>query len=168
MFCGVLLNVSNNNFPLQIFFVLRKKDNQVSLLHLYHHSLTPIETWICVKFLAGRQISRPHVSRSPCKLLPMCNYHLVLDCKSSRLIFRERPQINVSYQLHNIMCLIETFYHLRWSWYVLKSNQQYGSRHHVFLLHDVRYGTWIPKILVVEEISHDDSIGELCNKKKRA
>ncbi|XP_046669192.1 elongation of very long chain fatty acids protein AAEL008004-like [Homalodisca vitripennis] len=36
-----------------LFFVLRKKDNQISLLHLYHHSLTPIETWVCVKFLAG-------------------------------------------------------------------------------------------------------------------
>lgn len=36
-----------------VFFVLRKKDNQISLLHLYHHSLTPLETWICVKFLAG-------------------------------------------------------------------------------------------------------------------
>ncbi|KAK7604933.1 hypothetical protein V9T40_006119 [Parthenolecanium corni] len=36
-----------------LFFVLRKKDNQISLLHLYHHSLTPIETWICVKFIAG-------------------------------------------------------------------------------------------------------------------
>uniref|UniRef100_A0A8D8SNM9 Elongation of very long chain fatty acids protein n=3 Tax=Cacopsylla melanoneura TaxID=428564 RepID=A0A8D8SNM9_9HEMI len=36
-----------------IFFVMRKKDNQISLLHLYHHSLTPLETWICVKFLAG-------------------------------------------------------------------------------------------------------------------
>ena len=37
----------------QIFFVLRKKDNQVTFLHLYHHSLTPLETWICVKFIAG-------------------------------------------------------------------------------------------------------------------
>ncbi|XP_063230870.1 very long chain fatty acid elongase AAEL008004-like [Bacillus rossius redtenbacheri] len=36
-----------------IFFVLRKKNNQVSILHLYHHTLTPVETWICVKFLAG-------------------------------------------------------------------------------------------------------------------
>lgn len=36
-----------------LFFVLRKKDNQISLLHLYHHSLTPLETWICVKFIAG-------------------------------------------------------------------------------------------------------------------
>ncbi|XP_043289106.1 elongation of very long chain fatty acids protein AAEL008004-like isoform X2 [Venturia canescens] len=36
-----------------IFFVLRKKDRQVTFLHLYHHSLTPLETWICVKFIAG-------------------------------------------------------------------------------------------------------------------
>lgn len=38
---------------MQIFFVLRKKDSQVTFLHLYHHSLTPLETWICVKFIAG-------------------------------------------------------------------------------------------------------------------
>ncbi|XP_046592969.1 elongation of very long chain fatty acids protein AAEL008004 isoform X2 [Neodiprion virginianus] len=37
----------------EIFFVLRKKDSQVSFLHLYHHSLTPLETWVCVKFIAG-------------------------------------------------------------------------------------------------------------------
>ncbi|XP_076642510.1 very long chain fatty acid elongase AAEL008004 [Halictus rubicundus] len=36
-----------------IFFILRKKDSQVTFLHLYHHSLTPLETWICVKFIAG-------------------------------------------------------------------------------------------------------------------
>ncbi|KAF7413400.1 hypothetical protein HZH68_001889 [Vespula germanica] len=38
---------------LQIFFVLRKKESQVTFLHLYHHSLTPLETWICVKFIPG-------------------------------------------------------------------------------------------------------------------
>lgn len=37
----------------QIFFVLRKKESQVTFLHLYHHTLTPLETWICVKFIAG-------------------------------------------------------------------------------------------------------------------
>ncbi|KAK1129256.1 hypothetical protein K0M31_020385 [Melipona bicolor] len=36
-----------------IFFILRKKDSQVTFLHLYHHSLTPLETWICVKFIPG-------------------------------------------------------------------------------------------------------------------
>lgn len=41
------------DFHFQIFFVLRKKDSQVTFLHLYHHSLTPLETWICVKFIPG-------------------------------------------------------------------------------------------------------------------
>ena len=35
------------------FFVLRKKKTQITMLHLYHHSLTPIEAWILVKFIAG-------------------------------------------------------------------------------------------------------------------
>jgi hypothetical protein len=43
----------NNALLLQFFFVLRKKDNQVTILHLYHHTVTPLETWVCVKFIAG-------------------------------------------------------------------------------------------------------------------
>ncbi|GLV34260.1 uncharacterized protein CBL_00191 [Carabus blaptoides fortunei] len=41
-----------SEFADTIFFVLRKKDSQVTFLHLYHHSLTPIETWVLVKFIA--------------------------------------------------------------------------------------------------------------------
>ncbi|CAH1100724.1 unnamed protein product [Psylliodes chrysocephalus] len=33
-----------------LFFVLRKKNSQVTFLHMYHHSLTPVETWFLVKF----------------------------------------------------------------------------------------------------------------------
>jgi hypothetical protein len=40
----------------QLFFVLRKKNNQISLLHVYHHSMTPIMTWVLVRFLAGMTI----------------------------------------------------------------------------------------------------------------
>ncbi|KAL6433269.1 hypothetical protein ACFW04_006455 [Cataglyphis niger] len=36
-----------------VFFVLRKKDRQISFLHLYHHSLMPIVAWIGIKFFAG-------------------------------------------------------------------------------------------------------------------
>lgn len=42
-----------SEFADTLFFVLRKKDSQVTFLHLYHHSLTPLETWILVKFIAG-------------------------------------------------------------------------------------------------------------------
>lgn len=36
-----------------VFFVLRKKNNQVSFLHLYHHSMMPVCAWIGTKFLPG-------------------------------------------------------------------------------------------------------------------
>ncbi|XP_019870257.1 elongation of very long chain fatty acids protein AAEL008004 [Aethina tumida] len=42
-----------SEFADTVFFVMRKKESQITLLHLYHHSLTPLETWILVKFLAG-------------------------------------------------------------------------------------------------------------------
>ncbi|XP_018327714.1 elongation of very long chain fatty acids protein AAEL008004 [Agrilus planipennis] len=36
-----------------VFFVLRKKNNQISFLHLYHHAMMPVCAWIGAKFLAG-------------------------------------------------------------------------------------------------------------------
>ncbi|CAH1275571.1 unnamed protein product [Diabrotica balteata] len=36
-----------------VFFILRKKYNQVTYLHLYHHTLMPICAWIGVTFLPG-------------------------------------------------------------------------------------------------------------------
>ncbi|KAI4472236.1 hypothetical protein M0802_017026 [Mischocyttarus mexicanus] len=36
-----------------VFFVLRKKDKQISFLHVYHHSLMPTSSWIGVRWLSG-------------------------------------------------------------------------------------------------------------------
>ncbi|XP_070491195.1 very long chain fatty acid elongase 7 [Chironomus tepperi] len=36
-----------------VFFVLRKKQSQVSFLHVYHHTLMPVCAFIGVKFFAG-------------------------------------------------------------------------------------------------------------------
>lgn len=36
-----------------VFFVLRKKQNQVSKLHVYHHVSTATLAWILVKYTAG-------------------------------------------------------------------------------------------------------------------
>lgn len=36
-----------------VFFVLRKKQNQVSKLHVYHHVSTAMLAWILVKYIAG-------------------------------------------------------------------------------------------------------------------
>ncbi|XP_055848572.1 elongation of very long chain fatty acids protein AAEL008004 isoform X2 [Episyrphus balteatus] len=44
-----------------IFFVLRKKTSQITWLHVYHHSLTPLETWVLVKFIAGGNATFPNL-----------------------------------------------------------------------------------------------------------
>ncbi|KAL0109559.1 hypothetical protein PUN28_014549 [Cardiocondyla obscurior] len=38
-----------------IFFVLRKKQNQITFLHVYHHTITAIFSWCYLKFLPGEQ-----------------------------------------------------------------------------------------------------------------
>ncbi|KAJ0180128.1 hypothetical protein K1T71_004719 [Dendrolimus kikuchii] len=51
--CWVYYFSKLSEFADTVFFVLRKKKSQISWLHLYHHSLTPFEAWVLVKFLAG-------------------------------------------------------------------------------------------------------------------
>lgn len=36
-----------------IFFILRKKYNQVSFLHVFHHGIMPVSWWFGVKFVPG-------------------------------------------------------------------------------------------------------------------
>ncbi|XP_071452347.1 very long chain fatty acid elongase AAEL008004 [Hetaerina americana] len=38
-----------------VFFVLRKKQNQVTFLHVYHHTITALFSWGYLKFLPGEQ-----------------------------------------------------------------------------------------------------------------
>jgi elongation of very long chain fatty acids protein 4 len=42
-------------FQLQVFFVLRKKDKQISFLHVHHHAGVFFGDWIIMKFLPGKQ-----------------------------------------------------------------------------------------------------------------
>ncbi|CAB3228015.1 unnamed protein product [Arctia plantaginis] len=51
--CWVYYFSKLSEFADTIFFVLRKKKSQITWLHLYHHSLTPFEAWLLVKFIAG-------------------------------------------------------------------------------------------------------------------
>uniref|UniRef100_A0A8D8BPI0 Elongation of very long chain fatty acids protein n=1 Tax=Culex pipiens TaxID=7175 RepID=A0A8D8BPI0_CULPI len=36
-----------------VFFTLRKKDNQISFLHLYHHTVMPMISWGATKYFPG-------------------------------------------------------------------------------------------------------------------
>lgn len=49
----MLVNFNCICFVRQVFFVLRKKNNQMSFLHMYHHTMMPVCAWIGTKFLPG-------------------------------------------------------------------------------------------------------------------
>lgn len=36
-----------------VFFVLRKKNNQITFLHMYHHTVMPMISWGCTKYFPG-------------------------------------------------------------------------------------------------------------------
>ena len=36
-----------------LFFILRKKNNQITFLHLYHHAIMPINVFPCLRFVGG-------------------------------------------------------------------------------------------------------------------
>lgn len=36
-----------------VFFILRKKNNQLTFLHVFHHAVMPVSSWFALKFIAG-------------------------------------------------------------------------------------------------------------------
>lgn len=42
-------------FKFQVFFVLRKKNNQITALHVYHHSIMAFSTWGYLKYVHGTE-----------------------------------------------------------------------------------------------------------------
>ena len=57
--CWGILQTMNLCFVrcLQVFFVMRKKDNQISYLHLWHHTMMPVWAWLGVKYIPGEILS---------------------------------------------------------------------------------------------------------------
>lgn len=64
-----------------VFFVLRKKQNQVSKLHVYHHVSTATLAWILVKYTAGQSemISYENEMIIQCKRLFCLHCYYVND-----------------------------------------------------------------------------------------
>ncbi|XP_075150957.1 very long chain fatty acid elongase 7 [Haematobia irritans] len=59
--CYVYYLSKLTEFADTVFFVLRKKSSQITWLHVYHHSVTPLETWVLVKFVAGGNATFPNL-----------------------------------------------------------------------------------------------------------
>ncbi|KAF8788971.1 Elongation of very long chain fatty acids like protein [Argiope bruennichi] len=51
--CWICFLVKFYEFIDTVFFVLRKKNSQITTLHVFHHALVPITVWIGIKYGAG-------------------------------------------------------------------------------------------------------------------
>ena len=52
--------VGNYLLCFQVFFILRKKNDQVTFLHVYHHCTMIINWWLGARFVGGGQCKFTH------------------------------------------------------------------------------------------------------------
>ncbi|XP_066581524.1 very long chain fatty acid elongase AAEL008004-like [Prorops nasuta] len=68
MWWAILLKLSD--LIETVVYILRKKHNQVSTLHLYHHVSTALIQWVCTKYIPG--------GMSTFFLLVNCSIHVIM------------------------------------------------------------------------------------------
>lgn len=61
-----------------MFFLLRKKDSQVTFLHVYHHTSTLFLSWIGVKYVGGGMVTFSYVLNHSVHVLMYSYYFLAL------------------------------------------------------------------------------------------
>lgn len=57
-------------------FVLRKKNNQISVLHVYHHISTVLVTFMCAKYFPGGMVSMQMIVNGSVHVI-MYTYYLL-------------------------------------------------------------------------------------------
>ncbi|XP_046615289.1 elongation of very long chain fatty acids protein 1-like isoform X1 [Neodiprion virginianus] len=93
-----------------VFFVLRKKQSQISFLHVYHHAGMVIGTWAGVKFLPGGHGTFLGVVNSFVHII-MYSHYLVTSMKSSKPWWKKHIT-----QLQLIQFVIILFHFLQLMW----------------------------------------------------
>lgn len=79
-----------------IIFILRKKYNQVSKLHVYHHSSTFLLGWIGVKYIGGGMATFPIMINSMIHIL-MYTYYLLSSFgpKWQKRLMKWKPKLTM-------------------------------------------------------------------------
>lgn len=117
------------------FFVLKKKNNQISFLHVYHHATMFPIWWIGIKWVAGGQCKYTFI---------LCTTYLNFGYTDS--LFSYSTQVNLI-----IHVAVPSFIAFSLLWC---HGEFFHSCHYVLLLWNLCSGTTVPKIPLVEAIPH--------------
>lgn len=91
------------------FFVLRKKDDHLSFLHLYHHSVMPIFSWIGLKFAPYGNTSFLPLINSFVHIC-MYSYYALSTFQSIRPYLWWKKYLTALQLVQFVMIIIHSFY----------------------------------------------------------
>lgn len=112
-----------------VFFVLRKKNNQITFLHMYHHTVMPLISWGCTKYYPGGHgtfigliNSFVHIIMYTYYLLAACGpkYHKYLWWKKY-ITTLQLSQFCIAF-LHSFQLLFYDCTYPRWTLYFILPN----------------------------------------------
>ncbi|XP_050305621.1 elongation of very long chain fatty acids protein AAEL008004-like [Anthonomus grandis grandis] len=90
-----------------VFFVLRKKFNQVSNLHVYHHASTVALAWFGCKFIGGGMASLPIMLNSFIHILMYLYYYLAsLGPKWQKRLSPWKPRLTIAQMVQFTLLII--------------------------------------------------------------
>ncbi|XP_066146951.1 very long chain fatty acid elongase AAEL008004-like [Euwallacea fornicatus] len=97
-----------------IFFNLRKKANQISTLHVYHHSSTFAMSWIACKYVGGAAASVPLMLNSFIHILMYTYYFLSsLGPKWQKKLAPWKPKLTIAQMIQFTIILIHALLNLQ-------------------------------------------------------
>ena len=91
----------------QIIFVLRKKDDQITFLHVYHHATMVVFSWWGLIYVAGGQCKIVENKQTNMDFLIFssfhCNYQFIYSCDNVHLLWSQ-----CLWTKHSKISLVET------------------------------------------------------------
>lgn len=86
----------------QVFFILRKKNSQLTFLHVYHHATMIFNWWAGVKYVAGGQ----------CESTPTHQEHILTHTVCSRACDTETLYLSIAFLIGLINSLVHVVMYL--------------------------------------------------------
>lgn len=93
-----------------VFLMLRKKDNQLSFLHVYHHSTMFVFSWTCAKFVPSGSAFLPILINSAVHVF-MYVYYLLAAAQCAN-VFKYKIYVTII-QLVKTLLIKTNFYFIK-------------------------------------------------------
>ncbi|XP_012221665.2 very long chain fatty acid elongase 7-like isoform X1 [Linepithema humile] len=156
-----------------VFFVLRKKQSQVTFLHVYHHALMVLACWVCARYFPGGHPTFAGLLNTVIHMI-MYTYYLLTSMKINTNSWKKHIT-----QLQLVQFLLVGFHNIQLLWvedcgFPLWAALLQAPNHLfiIILFGDFYYKTYIKKktgikTMPIKTITKEELFTEISNKKPK-